>query len=374
MPDLQHNNPKTSELCLLVLLFCTKIKNLTYILIGDYMLSLKTNFLVISIRKYFITFLCLMFTISLILFSETNLESAKSGLLLWSNSVVPSLFPFFVATEILCNTNLIYLAGKYLKNFVKKIFNVPGEGAIALILGIISGYPTGAKVIVNLKENGILSKEEAERLISFTNNSGPLFILGTIGVSFLNNKTLGYILLFTHILACLTVGIIFRNWKKNKNVNFKTHDIYVQNKTITFSNLGEILGSSIKKSVLTILNIGGFIVIFSVIISILENSKIFIFINNFCNRMGLPGDIVIGIFKGILELTNGAKIISGFGIKCMPLLAFLIGFGGISVLLQVYSIIVKENISIKPYIYGKILQGIFASLYTSIILVILQIL
>lgn len=338
------------------------------------MLKLRTNFFVISLKKYFITLLCLFFMISLILFSETNLESAQKGLLLWANSVVPTLFPFFVATEILCSTNIIYLAGKYLKKFVKKIFNVPGEGSIALILGIISGYPTGAKVIVNLKKNGILSKEESERLIAFTNNSGPLFILGTIGISFLNNKTLGYILLLTHILACLTVGIIFRNWKKNRNVSFRKNEIYTKNKTITLSSFGEIFGNSIKKSILTILNIGGFIVIFSVIISILDNSKIFVFINTFCNEIGISGEIIIGIIKGMIELTNGTKIVSAFGIKYIPLLSFLIGFGGFSVLLQVYSVIAKENISIKPYIYGKILQGVFSYLYTSAILVIFNIL
>ena len=72
------------------------------------------------------------------------------------------------------------LFGKIIEKPVKKLFNVPGQGAIALIMGIISGYPVGAKIVCDLKKRNICTKEEAERLLAFTNNSGPLFILGTV--------------------------------------------------------------------------------------------------------------------------------------------------------------------------------------------------
>ena len=335
------------------------------------MLKNKINFFNIYLKKYFFSVLCIIFMISLIIFSETNFIAAKNGLKLWGESVLPTLFPFFVATELLCNTNLIYVLGKYLRNIVNKLFNVPGEGVIALLLGIISGYPTGAKVIVNLKEKGILNREEAERLLAFTNNSGPLFILGTIGISFLNNKRIGYILLITHIFAALTVGVLFRNWKKNEKIYRKSNDISKENnKDFFISEIGEILGNSIKKSILTILNIGGFIVIFSVIISILEESKIFFIISHIFEMYGVNGEIVIGVIKGLLELTNGAKIVSLYALSniYIGIIAFLLGFGGLSVMLQVYSIVAKEKISIKPYIYGKLMQGLFAFVYTIILL------
>lgn len=145
------------------------------------------RFIVISIRKYFFTVLFLIFTLSLILFSASNLEAAKNGLVLWANSVLPTLFPFFIATELLCKTNFTQILGKFLNKFMKPVFNVPGESAIAIIMGILSGYPVGAKVVCNLYENKICSKSEAERLIAFTNNSGPIFILGSVGVSVLGN-------------------------------------------------------------------------------------------------------------------------------------------------------------------------------------------
>ena len=147
--------------------------------------------------------------------------------------------------------------GKILEKPVKKFFNVPGEGGLALIMGIISGYPTGAKIAVNFRENKICSKEEAERLLAFTNNSGPLFILGTVGISLFGNLKIGYILLVSHIISCLIVGIIFKNWKKDKNKIYLGLSKKVEKpKNIGIKDLGEILGTSIKKSIFTILNIG----------------------------------------------------------------------------------------------------------------------
>lgn len=320
-------------------------------------------------REYCFTIFFLSFIFALLIFSESNLVAAKDGLILWVETIIPTLFPFFVATELLCNTNLVYFLGKYLGNIVKFLFNVPGEGIMALSLGIISGYPTGAKVIVNLKEKNILNKEEAERLLSFTNNSGSLFILGTIGLCFLNNKILGYILLITHILASLTVGIIFRNWKKDK-VSIRKETSLMKNVNLNFNDLGELLGNSVKKAIGTVLNIGGFVVLFSVIISILEKSNVFLFIYKVSEALNINGELIVGMIKGIIEVTNGAKIVSlqGFSVFNIALLAFILGLGGISVMLQVYSIVSKENISIRPYIYGKFLQGIFAFAYTSIFL------
>ena len=118
------------------------------------------HFFVISVKKYFFTILFLLFTITLILFSASNLDAARNGLYLWASSVVPTLLPFFIATELLCKTNFIQILGKYLNKFMKPLFNVPGESAIAIIMGIISGYPVGAKVVCNLYEKKSAQKQK----------------------------------------------------------------------------------------------------------------------------------------------------------------------------------------------------------------------
>lgn len=331
------------------------------------------SFLVINLKKYFFTIIFFLFMITLLIFSNNNLIAAQNGLALWAKNVLPTLFPFFVATELLCQTNFTYILGKLLNKLIKPIFNLPGESVIAIILGTISGYPIGAKVVCNLKNQKIITKIEAERLIAFTNNSGPLFILGTVGITLFHNKHLGIILLISHIFSSLTVGYLFRFWKRNKlDVNFREIHFNSKLSPIKISEIGEILGNAIKKSISSILSVGGFIVLFSVILSILENSGILDIINMFLYQFGISKEISSAIFTGIIDVTNGVNLSSSI-YTSLPTLSilltsFLLGFGGISVLLQVYSIISKENISVKPYLLGKLLQGFLSILFTFILL------
>ncbi len=142
----------------------------------------KNKFLILtlSIRKNAISIIFVLFTIFLVIFSKSNLTAAKNGLKLWANNVVPSLLPFFIVTNLLSHTNVIKYVSKACNKFMRPIFNVPGECAYAFILGLISGYPVGAKIVTDLKDNNLCTTEEAERMLCFTNNSGPLFIIGTV--------------------------------------------------------------------------------------------------------------------------------------------------------------------------------------------------
>lgn len=319
-------------------------------------------------------FVC--FLLLLILFSTSNLVAAKKGLSLWANCVVPSLFPFFIATELLNYTDTAHIVGKLFNKIMRPLFNVPGEGAYALVLGIVSGYPVGAKIVVDLYENNICTREEAERLLAFTNNSGPLFIVGTIGVLLFGNSTIGLLLLITHILACITIGIFLGIKSKllhSASLDLEIHSCTTQQKTISnneATDLGSILSASITKAIHTTLQIGGFVVLFSVILSILNNIASFDIVEKTFVIFNIPCNYTKGVLCGMIELTNGLNIIATTPSKLLSiniiLCAFLLGFGGISILLQVISITSKSKLSVKTYILGKLLQGIVASLYTAI--------
>lgn len=334
---------------------------------------------VIKLKRNLLPLLFLGFTFCLLIFSKSNLPAVKSSLALWANSVVPSLFPFFVATELLMHTNIITLFGRLCNRFMKPIFNIRGEGSFAFVMGIISGYPVGAKIASNFRQNGICTKEECERLLSFTNNSGPLFIIGTVGILMFRNTTIGILLFITHLLACITVGFLFRYWKKNKSTPIKTPSFStssMQQKTASFSNLGEILSESITSSISTILLIGGFVVIFSALISIFKASGLFnyltILLTPVFQNLNIDIHFIQGILTGILEITNGINSICSIHCKKLSLniifTAFLLGLGGFSIFLQIWSITSKTDLSIKPYIYGKLLHGFLASFYTYLLM------
>lgn len=327
---------------------------------------------IIKIKSLFLPFLICSFTICLVLFSKNNLEAAKMGLSLWANSVIPSLLPFFIATELLGYTNVVYCCGKLLNKFMQPIFKVPGEGAFALLMGIISGYPVGAKIVANLKAKNLCSEIEAERLIAFTNNSGPLFIVGTVGIGMFYSFSIGLVLLVTHILSCLTVGFLFRWWGKNREKHSRSSSYSVESTTLSFNSLGEILSKSIISSINLILLIGGFVVLFSIIISMLKTSHILLVFSNLLQIFKIPSFFSMSVLTGFIEVTNGIfYVVSASSVNIyfkIIMCAFLLGFGGFSVLLQVLSITSKAKISIKPYVLGKLLQALFAAFYTFLII------
>jgi len=331
------------------------------------------KFIVFKIKSLILPTLICIFILFLLIFSKHNLVAAKSGLHLWANSVLPSLLPFFIATELLGYTNVVPLCGKLLNKFMRPIFNVPGEGAFALLMGIISGYPVGAKIVANLKEQKLLTSIEAERLLAFTNNSGPLFIVGTVGVGMFYSPSIGLILFVSHILACLTTGFLFRWWGKSIEKYYRDNTYSIENNSLSFFNLGEVLSKSIISSINTILMIGGFVVLFSIIISMLNTSQILHVISyHILGFFGIKENFSLSLLTGFIEVTNGLSFISALTTSSLTFKliigSFVLGFGGFSVLLQVLSVTSKAKISIKPYFIGKILQAFFSAFYTYLII------
>ena len=306
--------------------------------------------------KFLIKVFLILFIIFLIMFSKTNILAVQNAISLFFEKVFPSLFPFFIATDLLSHTNIINILNTILSPIMKPLFNVSGKGAFPFIMGIISGYPTGAKIVSDFRKNNICTKVECERLLAYTNNSGPLFIIGTVGSSLFLSTEIGILLLITHIFGTLTVGIIFRFYKNNYYRNENIVD------ELDIDNFSSILTESIFTSFKTTGMIFGFIIMFSIINNILLTSGI----------LKLFPSAIIGSILGTCEITNGINYISMIKSSNLTiqliLTSFFLGFCGISVLMQVYSIISKTDLSIKPYILGKLLHGLTSAIYTLIII------
>lgn len=166
----------------------------------------KSHFIFLSLKKNILPSLFVIFTVCLVIFSKENLSATKNGLALWANSVIPALLPFFMATELLAHTNVTEIIGNLLNKYMKPIFNVPGIGAYVFVMGIISGYPVGAKIVTKFRQDGLCTKAEAERLLAFTNNSGPLFIIGTVGITMFGNTLIRIIAIY------YTFFILYNCW------------------------------------------------------------------------------------------------------------------------------------------------------------------
>ena len=307
-----------------------------------------------KISNYILTILIILFCFGLIFFSSSNINSIHIAIDLFINAIFPSLFPFLIVSELLSHTKIISQISLKFEKIMKKVFNAPPIGAYPFAMSLLSGYPVGAKIISTLRSQNKISKIDAERLLIYTSNSSPLFIIGSIGTSIYQNSSIGFLLYFTHLLSCIITGIIFGHLYKKAYREIEQ----IQNYELSFSTIGEILGDAIKKAFITLSIVCGFVILFSLIISMIQETHILavIFGNNFWPQY---------ITLGTLEITSGIKLISQISVSSLtPNLiatAFLLGLGGISVLLQIWSIISKTDLSIKPYIVGKSFNAILSA-------------
>lgn len=322
-------------------------------------------------RAYLLTALLLGFFILLLIDPESVLLSGKKAADLCLSIIIPSLLPFFVISRLILKTGAIHVISRLFGPVIRPLFNLPGQAAFPLVTGWFSGYPSGAKVTVDLYENGLLTKKEAQRLLAFCNNSGPLFIAGAVGTGFFRSPKLGLLLLVCHLLASISVGIVYGLFSRMKGSGGETgKPVRVDTKV---SMNGHMLTDAILDSVKVLLQISGTIIFFAVLVQTLETAGIFTAIGNlFVSRQAdafMEG--LKAFVAGSLEITYGLYLLStsaGIPLYLKTLLtAFLCGFGGFSVHTQVTGLCPGE-IKLKEYFWGKLAHGLFAAGYTGLFL------
>ena len=333
------------------------------------------SFKVIKIKDYIISFLFISIFLLLIIFSNQAFNSAKKGVELFIYNVLPSIFPFLVLSNIIIQTNIVGIIDKIFSPITNKLFKLPGITSIPIILGVFSGYPIGAKIVKELYEKKLISRNNANKLLAFTNNSGPLFIVSFVGISLYHDTKTGILLLITHIISAFIVGIVISSFNKE---NEKIDYIYNEEDSVDkqHKNISNIIVDSVKDSVNTSIFIGGFIILFSVIICLLTNSFFFDIIskpiNYILHILNISSITTIPFMQGLIEMTNGINVISTLHsipyIYKISLTAFILGIGGLSIYMQLLSIISSTDLSTKNYIIGKILHGTIACIITYLVI------
>ena len=281
--------------------------------------------------------------------------SIMSALNLWVYNLIPSLFPFFIISDILINYNITSYIPNIIKNFCKQVFNISDDMLTILILSMISGFPSNARNTRTLYDKGLIDENEANHILIFSHFANPVFILTTVAVFFFNDQRVGIILLITHYLSNIILGICSRNkanYKSGKN-----------NNSFKYNDFGNVLVLSIKRAVDTILTICGIIVVFLMLSTIIINTFNF----NIYNQM---------IIKGIFEITIGIESLSklpiGMSYK-LVIASMILAFGGISVHVQVLSQIAGTKIKYIYFLIGRMYQMIIAGILTYIAIILLRI-
>lgn len=330
-----------------------------------------------------IAFFTLGLTFSLIIFPEVTFKSSVQGLHTWWEIVFPSLLPFFIMAELLIGFGIVQFIGVLFQPIMRPIFNVPGVGSFAWIVGMASGYPAGAKITTLLRKNNEITQIEAERLISFTNASSPLFIFGAIAVGFFHNASLGILIAISHYLGNFIVGITMRFYRRNEKSSTTSVELHQNLLHKAFHKMhktrikntrpfGQIIGDAVISSVQTLLMIGGFIIFFSVFTTLLHELTLFEIIHTILrpvlNLFQIPSDVIQPLSTGLFEISIGTEMIAALDnlslLTQLAVISFILGFNGISVQAQVASIIASTDIQFYPYFFARLLHATIAATLT----------
>ena len=331
-------------------------------------LLIHTLFKLINIKKNYL--ICFLISILIVLFFTNlnlSMKAAIDGCNLWFKAMVPTLFPFLVICNLLISYEGISLYSKILGPILCKPLGLSKVCSFPLTASFLCGYPLGAKYCTDIYDLGYIEKKEYFRLLNIASNCVPLFLIGSVGAAMLGNAKFGYILLVGNYLSLILIGLITR--RKNTHLSNKSSNSLI--KSSNHINFGQALKNAVDNAISVTIQVGGFIVIFSVIIGIIKNNAtISIIFHNLESFLSIPKDSLYALFLGSIEITNGCNIICNSTLTIplkLSIISFLCSFSGLSIIAQVSSFISKHNTPMPKYISLKFIQGVLSFIITFII-------
>lgn len=289
-------------------------------------------------------------------------EAVSSGLSLCVRVMIPSLFPFFVLSNLFVRRGYQQYAAAALRPAMGPLFGLPAEAAGALVLGAVGGYPIGAATAFQLCDRGELREMDAARLLAFCNNAGPGFIFGVVGLGLFGSAEVGLLLYVTHLAAALLVGAVLHLWKDVPGMTAPAPSWQGGEAEEPFA---QSFVAAIRDAASAMLNVCAVLVFFSVILAFLRTTPVWsVPVHILETVFGLGADTARALPDGFLELGHGMATLTGADCPrgaALSIAAFLLGWGGLCVHCQAISLCGERGIAMGPYFKGKLSQGILSA-------------
>lgn len=280
--------------------------------------------------------------------TKVFIAAALDGISAWAFNVLPCIFPFMIISKFIISLGNMQKICKPFKKPFSFLYGTSGSAVYAFFISILAGYPVGSQMIASLVESGKISRTEAFRMSSFCSNSGPMFIVGTVGSILLKNAAVGGILFASHVLSALINGLIYRKITTSNDINL---DFSTQ-KESEFS-FGDIVSSAVQ----SVLNVGGIICFFFIVIEALSP------------LLSLLPSSLGALFSGCIEMTRGCIEASLLPIFPAAILcSFMISFGGFSTILQSITMLKKLRMPLWLFSVMKFSQGVISAAITALLM------
>ena len=288
--------------------------------------------------------------------SDAAIEYMGRGLTLCARTVIPSLFPFMVVSELLVSSGAGEALGRLFSGVMRWVFGVSGAGASAVFLGSACGFPVGARTAVGLLDRGVISKSECEHLLTFVSNPSSAFLISAVGAGLYGNRRLG-VALYLVVLSCgLFTGFLAR-FCLRRTGDFAEHPHFPSG---LHPGGVETFTGAVSGAASGMLTVCAYVIFFSAITGT---------IGQIAEGRGLFGEVGYVLLCGLLEMTGGIGGASALsGNWALILTAAFAGWSGVSVHCQVMTLCGGRGLSFKPYLLAKGVQGLLCGGVTAVIL------
>lgn len=265
---------------------------------------------------------------------------AYDGLMLCGEVIIPSLFPFMVIAAFITRSGAAEILSRPLAP-AARIFGLPPAAGFALFISFVGGYPIGASMAAQLHRDGVLSEKEAARMMCFAVCGGPAFIIKAVGEGMLGSARAGGLLLFAHISGAVILGVTMGIFSKKERRSAKP------TAPSAATSITDAFVGSVYSSCLSMFSVCGFVIIFSSLLAVISS-------------FGLPPafETALGC---LLEVTTGCRGAARLG--SLPLIAAVLGFGGISVCFQAFSAADGVKVSIPRFLFFRIMHALLSALF-----------
>lgn len=271
--------------------------------------------------------------------------ATETALRLCAQSVIPALFPFLAVSSLLLSLGFGPLVAPHLAGLMEPLFRIPGAGSAALLLGLVGGYPIGARTTADLYRQGLLTQNEAERLLAFANNSNPVFLVSVLGAGIFGSVRIGVWLWLIHLLSALLTGLLFRG-----RGTAPSHQRVTRQVPFHTASFPMAFVEAVRASLTGILSVCAFVTLFYVLAHPLT-------------RLGRPfGPLLVGL----TELFSLTPLLTPdtFG---FVLAAGISGWGGLSVLCQTVAVLDSSGLRLRNCLLGKACHGGLSALLAALL-------
>ncbi|MCM3337247.1 nucleoside recognition domain-containing protein [Paenibacillus sp. MER TA 81-3] len=315
-----------------------------------------------------------LLVLCIVSYPDQAFQASLQGLKVWWNIIFPALLPFLVLSEILIAYGFVHGLGVLLDPLMRVLFRLPGVGGWAWSVGWTAGYPAGAEAVIRLRKQQALTRREAERLLGLSHASSPIFMIAVVGVGFVQQAEVGLIIAIVHWASAILAMFILRS----------TDAFHPEPKSVSVSELrrstrlpfyrrmldamelahrqdgrpfGKLLGDAVTSAVQTLMMIGGYMMIFSVIIRVL--------------RIAIPQELGSFMLNGLLEVNLGAYTFGSAAFQSTlfqtALLGAVIAWSGVSAHMQVHSLMKGSDLRYMRFLASRIVHAVAAYLLTYVL-------